>query len=503
MVFTEQFISEFLLEGEVLAVDDLHRQLSRRALFERAGKLAAYLRQEGLGFDDHIAVLVSNRTEYVEIVLASVLAGVWLTPVNWHLTESEISYVLEDSNCRLLIMEDRFESLFANIDTSPYPLLRVGIEYEAALQAVEQIDLDFQSPAGGVMMYTSGTTGRPKGVKRTPPGDITKTLTTWASTGKAIGLDGRGPHLVTGPMYHAAPLLYAFYDLLNGASVIIMQSWDAEQALSLIERYQVAHTHFVPTMFSRCLRDRAGFKRDYDLTSLTMVLHGAAPIGEQLKQDIHQWWGDSLVEYWGGTESGIVTRVSAADWRKNRGTVGRPLPQFEVFAVNDEGQPLPVGEVGMLYIQHKHSKQPFSYHQDLQKTTDSYLRPGIFTLGDLGHVDEGGYVYLSDRRSNLIISGGVNIYPAEIEQILCEHPAVNDAAVFGVPDEEWGQTVQAAVELDACFHQEEVLEELKAFVELKLARFKLPRQFYFLDKLPRYESGKLYLSRLREMLSLE
>jgi len=473
MVFTQQFISQFSVNDEVIAVNDFHRQLTRRELFERAVKLAAYFSQQGLTTDDHVAVLVSNRTEYVEVVLASVFAGVWLTPVNWHLTESEICYVLEDCGCCLLIIEDRFESLFADINASGYPLLRMGAEYEAALRGVEPADLHYPALAGGVMMYTSGTTGRPKGVKRTRPGDITKTLATWASTGKAIGLDGSGPHLITGPMYHAAPLLYAFYDLLNGASVIIMQAWDAQQALSLIERYRVTHTHFVPTMFTRCLRDRAGFDREYDLSSLTMVLHGAAPIGVQLKQDIHEWWGDSLVEYWGGTESGIVTRVSAAQWRKRPGTVGKPLSQFEVFSVDDAGQRLSVGEVGMLYIQHQDSEQPFSYHGDPEKTAESYLRAGTFTLGDLGHVDEEGYVYLSDRRSNLIISGGVNIYPAEIEQVLCEHPAVVDAAVFGLPSEEWGQTVHAAVELDPSWHEDDVIGELKSFAELKLARFKL------------------------------
>lgn len=503
MIFKEQFISEFSAGDDEVVVDDFQRQLSRRELFERAAKLASYLAEQGLGVDEHIAVLVSNRTEYVEIVLASVLAGVWLTPINWHLTESEINYVLEDCGCRLLIIEDRFESLFADINAGSYSLLRIGAEYEAALQETVNSAWDSESLAGGVMMYTSGTTGRPKGVKRTRPGSINKTLAAWASTGMAIGLDGSGPHLITGPMYHAAPLLYAFYDLLNGASLILMPAWDAEKALSLIESYRVVHTHFVPTMFTRCLRGRSDFKRDYDLSSLTMVLHGAAPIGVQLKQDIHNWWGDSLVEYWGGTESGIVTRVTAAQWREHPGTVGRPLPQFEVFAVDDSGQRLSVGEIGMLYIYHKHSDKPFTYHRDKEKTAASYLGRGTFTLGDLGYVDDEGYVYLSDRRSNLIISGGVNIYPAEIEQVLSEHPAVIDIAVFGLPDDEWGQTVQAAVELDPAYSKDKIVDELKAFAELKLARFKLPRRFYVIDKLPRYESGKLYLSRLRKILALE
>tara|TARA_B110000444_G_C18826136_1_gene590438 strand:- start:568 stop:2082 length:1515 start_codon:yes stop_codon:yes gene_type:complete len=500
MIFTEKFISDFLVEEEVIAVDDLDRQLSRRELFNRALKLAKYFKDEGLSNDDHISILVSNRTEYIEIILASVFAGLWLTPINWHLTESEISYVLEDSGCCLLILENRFKTLFVDINTSNYKLLNIDVEYEDILNDVEKADLDSQSHAGGVMMYTSGTTGLPKGVKRRRPGDINKTFTEWATTGNAIGLDGSGPHLITGPMYHAAPLMYALYDFLNGSSLIIMQTWNAERALCLIEDYGVVHTHCVPTMFSQFLRNRSEFKRDYDLSSLTLVLHGAAPIAMQLKKRMHNWWGVHLVEYWGGTESGLVTKVNKDEWEKHAGTVGRPLPHFEVFAVNSEGLPLSSFKVGLLYIRHKHTKQPFSYHEDLQKTKDSYLRPGVFTLGDLGYTDDDGYVYLSDRRSNLIISGGVNIYPAEIEKVLAEHPAVSDVAVFGMPDEEWGQSVHAAIKVDRFFEKENLIEELKALAESKLARFKLPRQFYLLDNLPRYESGKLYMSQLREML---
>lgn len=500
MTSSEQFEITFNTAGEEMAVNDLTRQFSRRELFLRAMNLASYFREQGLKVDDHIAVLVGNRVEYVEILLASAIAGLWLTPVNWHLAKAEIEYVLKDSECRLLLLEPKFSTLLNDSLENEYRIIEINEKYENLVAPIGLQSINPDSPAGGLMMYTSGTTGRPKGVKRARAGDLQQTLSAWATTGNNIGLDGTGTHLVTGPMYHAAPLLYAIYDFLNGASILIMREWASEKALQLIEAYHVTHSHWVPTMFMRCLREKADFERDYDLSSLSLVLHGAAPIGRQLKHDIHHWWGDCLVEYWGGTESGIITRVGAEDWRNHIGTVGKPLKQFEVFAVDEDKKKLACGEIGTLYIRHRDLAEPFSYHGDSEKTESSYLAAGIFTLGDLGYIDIEGYVYLSDRRSNLIISGGVNIYPAEIEQVLIEHPAVEDVAVFGLKDKEWGQSVHAAVELNSQWQTADIEQELKVFAENSLARFKIPRSFQQVKKMPRYDSGKLYMSRLLKML---
>jgi len=291
-----------------------------------------------------------------------------------------------------------------------------------------------EGPAGGNMIYTSGTSGRPKGVKRRRPATVAAALEAARNYGRSVGLDGSGPHLVTGPLYHAAPLMFAVYDQWNGAPVLIMPRWDERHALELLLKRDVRHTHLVPTMFVRLLRLPDDERARFQAPSLDLVLLGAAPIAPSVKRRMIEWWGPILVEYWGGTEGGVTTLVGSEEWLEHPGTVGRALPNFEVFAVDDAGQRLPPGESGLLYSRHRTVPRFFEYHGDTEKTDGAYLDESTFTLGDLGCVDEEGYVYLSDRRSNLIISGGVNIYPAEVEHVLQEHPAVSDAGAFGLPD---------------------------------------------------------------------
>jgi long-chain acyl-CoA synthetase len=293
--------------------------------------------------------------------------------------------------------------------------------------------------------------------------------------------------------------MFAVYDQLNGAPIVIMPRWDDAGALALIQEREIRHTHLVPTMFVRLLRLPESERARFQAPNLDLVLHGAAPIAPLVKRRMIEWWGEILVEYWGATEGGVTTLVDSRDWLAHPGTVGRALPHFEVFAVGDDGERLPAGEIGQLYSRNLRPGAPFEYHRDPDKTAAAYIDDRVFTIGDIGYVDADGWVYLADRKSHTIISGGVNIYPAEIEQVLLEHPAVADVAVFGVPDDEWGESVKAAVELRPGFEPSDALaEEILGFVRAQLAGYKVPRSIDFEARLPRHPSGKLYIRHLRD-----
>jgi long-chain acyl-CoA synthetase len=487
-----------LREPEGLALDDGERRRSWAELDERVRRSARLLREDlGLEAGDHAACLLYNRVECFELMHAAIRAGVWLTPINWHLTPEEIEYVVSDSGARVLFADAAHAEQAAGC--SSIPVLRVGAELDAALVAASDAPMDPAGPAGGSMIYTSGTTGRPKGVKRKRPGTLAGTLDSLRAAARPIGLDGDGTHLVTGPCYHAAPLMFALYDQLSGAPAVIMQRWREREALALLREREIAKTHLVPTMFVRLLRlpreERVGFSAP----GLRCVLHGAAPISPDVKRRMIDWWGPVLVEYWGATESGVITLVDSREWLEHPETVGRALPSWEVFAVDDDGGRLPHGETGTLYARHQRTAGLFEYHAAPEKTRESYLEPDVFTIGDIGRVEPDGRVYLADRASHTIISGGVNIYPAEIEHLLIEHPRVADAAVFGIPDDEWGESVKGAVELVPGAQASPALEaEILDFLRERLAHYKVPRSLDFEAELPRNSSGKLYVRRLRD-----
>lgn len=481
-----------------LALDDLSRQRTWAELADRSTRVARLLREElGLGVRSHAAMLMENRVECIELALGAMSAGIWLTPINWHLGAEEIAHIVEDSGARVLFCDRRFEEV-ARRSGVPEVML-VGGELDRALAGASSQTMDPSGPAGGCMIYTSGATGRPKGVKRKLPPTLGALVDTVRAAATSFGLNGRGSHLVTGPLYHAAPLLFSLYDQVNGASIVIMSRSDEARALELIQEREITHTHMVPTMFVRLLRLPRELREGFRAPRLELVLHGAAPVAIPVKKQMIEWWGEKIVEYWGGTEGGTNTMADSADWLAHPGTVGRALPAYEIFAVGDDGQRLPAGEIGDLYCRHKHMTDVFEYHGDPDRTAEAYLEPGVFTLGDIGRVDEEGYVYLADRRSNMIISGGVNVYPAEIEHVLQEHPAVADVCVFGVPDDEWGENIKAAVELVPSRAPSAELEaEILDFVRERLARYKVPRSIDFEDMLPRHPNGKLYVQQLRD-----
>ena len=482
-----------------LALTDGDRTWTWAALAVRVTRLAHLYRGElGLRPGDHAALLMENRTEAFELVLAAFFAGIWLTPVSKHLTEEEIAYVLADSGARAIVTDPAHEaSVRAAAGTARVVL--VGGELEGLIAASSDAPLDLSAPAGGTMLYTSGTTGHPKGVKRRLAADVASALRGQEQYGRSIHFDGSGPHVVTGPLYHAAPLLFAVYDMQNGAPVVVMQRWDERRFLELVTEHRAPHTHLVPTMFVRLLRLPEEVRAAFDPSVLEVVLHGAAPIARDVKARMIEWWGPVLVEYWGGSESGVATLATSEEWLSHPGTVGRAVPHYEVFAVSDAGERLPAGATGALYCRHRQVERLFEYHDAPEKTGAAYLDASAFTLGDVGSVDEDGWVFLADRKANMIISGGVNIYPAEIEQVIGAHPAVSDVGVFGIPDDEWGEQVKAAVELLPGREPDAALErEILAFAREKLAGYKVPRSIDFEKELPRTPAGKLYVRRLRD-----
>jgi len=482
------------------ALDDLERTRTRAELVDRATRGGHLLRAAGVGPGDAVALLLGNRVELVELATAAVLAGVRYTAVNWHLTADEVRYVVGDSGARLLVTEPTYAAVAAAAtDGLDVDVVVAGPQLDALLADAADAPFPLDGPAGRSMLYTSGTTGRPKGVLRTGPTSVADQLAALAAVGRGVGLDGGGPHLVTGPLYHAAPLGFAVGDLHAGAELVLMPRFDAAGTLALIDERAVRTTHLVPTMFVRLLRLDAAERAAFDGGSLRTVLHGAAPVSPPVKARMIEWWGPVLVEYWGTSEAGVFTVVTSTDWLEHPGTVGRAVRHYEVVAVDAAGADLPPGEVGTLYCRHRSQERVFEYHGAPGKTADAHRDGGGFTMGDIGRVDEDGFVYLADRAANVIISGGVNIYPAEVEHVLAEHPAIADVAVFGVPDDEWGEQVKAAVELRPGVEPSAALEaDVLAFARARLAGYKVPRSIDVEDELPRHPTGKLYTRLLRD-----
>jgi long-chain acyl-CoA synthetase len=467
-------------------------------LNERANRLARALRHRGLERGDSVALLCSNRVEFVEVLLATQRTGLRLTTVNWHLTADEAGYIVDDCEARAFVAEARFAAVARGAaEAAPRAAVRLAVggsidgfeDFDAAVSAEPGEDLP-DPVLGSQMLYTSGTTGRPKGVFRDEA-----SLATAVTLARAAYRDGN-VHLLTGPLYHAAPLLFSLNaPLIAGVTVVVMPAWEPEEALRLIDRHGITHTHMVPTMFHQLLALPDDVRGRYDVSSLHNVLHGAAPCPVAVKQRLIEWWGPVVNEYYAATE-GLGTWVDSRTWLQKPGTVGKPVPDDQVVVGDEEGNRMRPGEVGLVWF--KASEVPFEYFKDRAKTESSY-RESHFTLGDMGYVDEDGFLFLTDRSANLIISGGVNIYPAEIDAVLLEHPAVGDAAVIGVPSPEWGEEVLAVIEPRAgTAPTDDLAGELITFCRERLAHYKCPRRVEFVDQLPRQDNGKIYKRLLRD-----
>jgi len=484
---------------ERAAIRSAHGDRTFAELNAHANRLARALRRRGLAVGDAVALLCGNRPEFAEVWAACTRAGLRLTPLNWHLTASEAGYIASDCEAKVMIADARFAAAAQGaVATAPQATVRIAIggaidgftPYEDMLS--DESDADLADPVlGGAMLYTSGTTGRPKGVHRAPTNDLENRLY------KLYGYRGGDVHLCTGPLYHAAPLsISMIVPLSTGTTVSLMDRWDAEETLRLVEAHRVTHSHMVPTMFHRLLALPEAVRRRYDLKSLRFILHGAAPCPVHVKQAMMDWLGPIVHEYYAATE-GAGTVVAAADWLRKPGTVGKPNPPEQVIVANEEAQPLPAGTIGLVWL-HALQGNRFQYFKDEHKTAGAYCGE-YFTLGDMGYLDDDGFLFLTDRSANLIISGGVNIYPAEIDAVLLDHPAVSDAATIGVPNDEWGEEVKAIVELKRDVIATPALaDELMAFCRARLAHYKCPRTVDFTTALPRSDNGKVYKRLLRE-----
>ncbi len=485
---------------ERAAISSPHGNRTFAELDARANQLVRGLRARGLAAGDAVALVSRNRPEFVEVWAACRRAGFRLTPINWHLTVDEMSYIVSDCEARALVVDLGVPSGAALASRHAPTLDTVmtvagsatdGEAYDDVLDAQPADALTDPAP-GSLMLYTSGTTGRPKGVHKDPHPPAVENL---------AGYEAGSVHLCTGPMYHAAPLNISMISpLSNGAGVVAMDGWTPVETLRLIEHHRVTHTHLVPTMFHRLLALDPETRDGFDVTSLRLVVHGAAPCPIPVKQAMIEWLGPVLVEYYASTE-GAGTLVDSGSWLLRPGTVGKPYPEDLVIVGDEDARPVPAGEIGMIWIK-SHPGEEFEYFHDPEKT-DRNQRGAWYTLGDVGYLDEEGYLFLSGRSAELIISGGVNIYPAEIDAVLLEHPAVRDVATIGVPNEEWGEEVLAVVELEPpATPSNETRDLLIEYTRMRLARFKCPRSVAFVETLPRQDNGKVYRQVLRDRFTL-
>jgi long-chain acyl-CoA synthetase len=482
--------------GETISFAELDR---------RSNQVAQLLRSRGVGIGDTVALCLENHPWFLCLTWGFQRAGVHYVGVSSRLTPPEIAYILEDSGTKLLFGSAYLaETLDAVAALAPaVAQLRLDspglLSAEAALAAMPATPIADER-AGVDMLYSSGTTGRPKGVKIPLPEDpaIDQANALVGLTMMAFGIRPDSVYLSPAPLYHAAPLRWSMTIQKLGGTVVVMERFDPEAALAALERYRITDSQFVPTHFVRMLKLPADVRTKYDTSSLKCAIHAAAPCPVPVKQAMIAWWGPVLYEYYAGTEGNGFTFVTSAEWLDRPGTVGRALTGI-VHVCDEAGNEVPRGTEGQIFFEPTEGMVPFEYHNDPDKTRDARNQHGWTSLGDVGYEDEDGYVFLTDRKSFMIIAGGVNIYPQEIENLLVTHPKVADAAVIGAPDPDLGERVVAVVQpLDMAAAGPELADELLAYLAPQLSRVKLPRQIDFREQLPRELTGKLYKRLLRD-----
>ena len=473
-----------------------------------ANRFAHLLRARGLGPDDAFAVLMENNADYLQLLWGSQRAGTMLVPIPTRLTAPEIAYILEDSGAKMLICSQYYADLVAQLPDhgTDLPTLILGSgddrDLAAALNEQPAEPITDQAP-GMVMLYSSGTTGRPKGIRPAPPEDpdvlAVNALVGLAVMGAGMPADGSMVYLSPAPLYHAAPLGWCSTAHRLGATVVIMENFDPEGALAAIEEYHVTDSQWVPTHFVRMLKLPEDVRGKYDLSSHQRALHAAAPCPVPVKQAMIEWWGPIINEYYAGSESIGMTLVRSPDWQQKPGTVGKAI-HGTIHVCAPDGEEVPVGEDGLIYFENDILP---SYHNDPEKTAEAMHPKGWMTQGDIGHVDGDGFLFLTDRKSHMIISGGVNIYPQEIENMLVSHEKVMDAAVIGAPDPDLGEKVVAVIQpVDTAILSgdgaQALEQQLRDFLAPNLSRLKMPKLYDFRADLPREANGKLYKRELRD-----
>ena len=504
---------------------DTGQVISYRQLEDRSNQVARLFRSLGLKTGDHIALVLENHPRYFEICWGAHRAGLIYTAMSTRLTEAELRYIVADCQARLVIastslrqavqpllascpgvehwlmVESALEGAEAAADAGDAGAKRPDVPagwtaYESALAAQPAERISDES-AGGDMLYSSGTTGRPKGVF-VPPLDVAidapTTMTEFMT--KLYGLDAHSVYLSPAPLYHAAPLRYTMGVQRMGGTVVVMAHFDAENYLRLVQQYRVTHSQLVPTMFVRMLKLPEATRHAYDLSSLRCAIHAAAPCPVPVKQRMIDWWGPILWEYYAGTEGNGITMCDSKQWLAHPGTVGSAVVGEVKICDDETGDELPIGQSGTVYFA---NGRAFSYHNDAAKTASATHPKGWTTLGDVGFLDADGFLFLTDRKAYMIISGGVNIYPQESENVLINHPLVADCAVLGVPNEEFGEEVKAVVQpRDMADAGPELAQALIDFCRAQLSPIKCPRSVDFEAELPRHATGKLYKRLLKD-----
>jgi acyl-CoA synthetase (AMP-forming)/AMP-acid ligase II len=476
-------------------------------LDEASNRLAHVFRDLGLRRGDHVALMLENHPRFFEIVWAAQRSGLYYTAISSRLTPNEAAYIVDDCGAQVFITSKKLADV-AQLITADTPKVRLRLINDGSAAGYESYeDTVATQPAtpiddeamGYDMLYSSGTTGRPKGVQvPLPEGDIATTPMPVNLLGQMLyGFRPDMRYISPAPLYHAAPLRFCVAVMQSGGTVVVMEHFDPEDALRLIEEHSITHSQWVPTMFVRMLKLDDDVRTRYDLSSLEVAIHAAAPCPVPVKKQMIDWWGPVIYEYYAGTEGNGFCAITSQEWLEHPGSVGKPLVG-ELHIVDDDGSELPPGQAGTIYFG---NGGQFEYHNDPEKTEGSKdpKGRGWSTLGDIGYVDDDGYLYLTDRKAYMIISGGVNIYPQEAENVLTMHPKVLDVAVIGVPNEEMGEEVKAIVQpvsmADAGPHLE---RELLDYCRANLAHYKCPRTIEFEAELPRHPTGKLYKRLLRD-----
>jgi long-chain acyl-CoA synthetase len=485
------------------AVERTHGELARRA-----ARIAAGLSALGVSTGDNVALVMANSVEFLEVSAGIAAAGANPVPVNWHWTSDEIGYLLENSGSRVVFAHSDFIPAVTNaaqdkvdvidvidvieVASETSPPSGVQRDYETWLAGSEPLDSSVGATTGLGTIYTSGTTGRPKGIVRETVG-ADSMMAMAAAMMTRMGLGPGGRTIIPAPLYHTAPNTMGTFAVRLGMDTTILPRFEPEEFLAAIERHRVEQVQMVPTMFTRLLRLPRHVRESYDLSSLRSIVHSAAPCPRHIKEQMIEWLGPIIVEYYGGSETGPIVWCTSKEWLGHRGSVGAPADGAEVRIV-DAGTDVPPGQVGVIYVKPADYWPGFTYLGDDDKRRDMEL-DGYVTVGDMGHLDKDGFLYLTDRASDMVISGGVNIYPAETEAVLSEMPGVRDCAVFGIPDEEYGESLAAHIETDP--HAGLTEDDVRTFLRRRLAGFKVPKVIVFDDALPREESGKLFKRRIR------
>lgn len=492
-------------ERPAVVINSTGDHITHGQLDARSNQLAHLFRESGLQRGDCVAVLMENNIEYFEALWAALRSGLYLTAINWHLSTDEAAYIVNDCEAKLLICSTQLlETAGAISAPAVQRRLQVGgptgegwEDFRGALDRHPETPISDEA-AGLTMLYSSGTTGRPKGVLAPLP-----TVAPWELSGEALdaaypnrwGFNGDTVYLSPAPLYHAAPLGACRRVHQRGGTVVVMERFEPELALAAIERHSITHSQWVPTMFVRMLKLPDETRSAYDLSTHEMAIHAAAPCPPEIKHQMMDWWGPILWEYYAGSEAFGLTIIGPDEWLEHPGSVGRGEPG-SVFILDEDGNEVTTGKTGLVHF--RPSRQ-FEYKGDPVKTAEATSPQGYITYGDVGYVDNDGYLFLTDRKSFMIISGGVNIYPREAEDVLIGHPDVADVGVFGIPDDDLGEVAKAAVQLQPHANPtDELASELLVYCRERLSTYKCPRSIDFEDTLPRLPTGKLRKSELRQ-----